>query len=105
MGNRGHRIPTSAVAAIARRRHARVDERVIAVIARAVPMDRERIGLYATFEELNIESLDVVNIVFALEDEFGIKLPPDFELAELSSVKNAATAIEAHLAGKGGDLV
>ena len=51
-------------------------------------MDRERIGLYAAFEE-----------------EFGIKLPPDFELAELSSVKNAATAIEAHLAGKGGGLV
>ena len=52
-----------------------------------------------------IPTSDVVNIVFTLEEEFGMRLPPDFELAEPSSVKNAATAIEAHLTGKGGDLV
>ncbi len=66
----------------------------MSAIAVAVPMDRDAIGPNSTFEELAIDSLDVVNIVFALEESFNVKLPDDFELSELTDVASVSCAME-----------
>ena len=71
-----------------------VQELVISSIARAVPLDPETIRPHSTFEELAIDSLDVVNIVFDLENEFGIKLPDDFSLSELTDVAAVTSAMQ-----------
>ena len=52
-------------------------ERVIAVIAKAQKLSREKISLDSSFEELNIDSLDGLNILFALEEEFDVTVPDD----------------------------
>lgn len=52
-----------------------IEERVIKIIAAEQHMDRDRISSQSTFEELGVDSLDSVNIVFALEDEFKIVIP------------------------------
>ena len=67
---------------------------VIATIAKAVPMDPEFISMESTFEQLGIDSLDVVNIVFELENTFSIKLPDEFSLASLEDVEGVTHAIE-----------
>ncbi len=67
---------------------------VIATIAKAVPMDPECISRDSTFEELGVDSLDVVNIVFELEITFGIKIPDEFSLASLEDVESVTQAIE-----------
>jgi acyl carrier protein len=51
--------------------------KVIAVIAKAQRIPPETITLDSTFEALKIDSLDGINLVFALENEFGINIPDD----------------------------
>lgn len=81
-----------------------LQERVITTIAKAVPMDREAITPDSTFDELGIESLDVVNIVFELEDEFELEIPNEFNLSELGNIGDVETAVAAFLADRGGDV-
>jgi len=70
---------------------------VIAAIAKAVPMDPEIISMESTFEQLGIDSLDVVNIVFRLEDTFSIKIPDEFSLTSLEDVRGVTQAVESLL--------
>ena len=71
-----------------------LQELVILSIAKAVPLDRKNIRPNSTFEELAIDSLDTVGIVFELENAFGIKLPDDFKLSELTDVTSVTRAIK-----------
>ena len=70
---------------------------VIAAIARAVPMDPQIISMESTFEQLGIDSLDVVNIAFRLEDTFSIKIPDEFSLSSLEDVKGVTLAVQSLL--------
>ncbi|MGO9097328.1 MAG: acyl carrier protein [Bryobacteraceae bacterium] len=51
--------------------------RVISCIAESQKIPAETITLDSTFEELGIDSLDGVNILFALENEFNINIPDE----------------------------
>jgi acyl carrier protein len=50
---------------------------VIRVIARSQRIPSDSISLDSTFEELKIDSLDGINIVFELEKEFNIEIPDE----------------------------
>ena len=52
-------------------------ERVIAVIAKTQHIPAAAVTIDSTFEELKIDSLDGINIVFAVEEEFSIEIPDD----------------------------
>ena len=52
-------------------------QRLLQNIANTVHKPVEQFRLDATFEELGIYSLDGINILFALENEFGIQIPDD----------------------------
>jgi acyl carrier protein len=54
-----------------------VSARVIRVITETQRLPPHSITIDSTFEELKIDSLDGINIVFALENEFGIEIPDD----------------------------
>jgi acyl carrier protein len=49
---------------------------------------------------LAIDSLDVINIVFDLEDAFGINLPDEFRLTDLTDVAAVTSTIQS-LVGNG----
>lgn len=66
--------------------------RVINVLVQAQRLDPARVTAESTFEELGIDSLDGINIVFALENEFGIDIP-DESLPQLRSVSDIAAGI------------
>ena len=51
--------------------------RVIQCIATCQRIPPETIRVESTFVELNIDSLDGINILFALENEFGLNIPDD----------------------------
>ena len=72
---------------------------VIATIAKAIPMDPEKISVDSTFKQLGVDSLDVVNIVFELENTFSIKIPDEFSLTSLEDVGGVTQAIEILLDG------
>lgn len=66
--------------------------RVIRVIAQTQRIPPESISLDSTFEELKIDSLDGINIVFALENEFGINIP-DEGVQNLRSVRETVEGV------------
>ena len=65
---------------------------VIRVIARSQRMPVESISLDSTFEELKIDSLDGINIVFELEKEFHIEIP-DEGVQNLRSVRETVEGV------------
>jgi acyl carrier protein len=54
-----------------------VTEEVLDVIAETQRMPREKITLDGRFEELGMDSMDAVNILFALEEKFDITIPDE----------------------------
>jgi acyl carrier protein len=73
--------------------------RVIRVIARAQRIPVESVSLDSTFEELKIDSLDGINIVFELEKEFDIEVPDD-GVQKLRSVRGAVDGVRQLLEAK-----
>ncbi len=54
-----------------------VFERVVNVLVDTKDCERESIKLESTWKELELDSLDAVEVVMNLEDEFGIELEMD----------------------------
>lgn len=71
-------------------------QEVIAVIAREQRLPAESISPEATFEELKIDSLDGVNIVFALEEKYNLTIPDDVA-REMKSVRQVIDALRTQL--------
>ncbi|MEO8025091.1 MAG: phosphopantetheine-binding protein [Bryobacteraceae bacterium] len=76
-----------------------VADRVMRVIANAQKIAPETITIDSTFEELKIDSLDGINLLFALEGEFDIDIPDD-AARELRTVRSAVEGVEKLLAAK-----
>lgn len=76
---------------------AEIQERVKAIIADQLGVDEAEITSEASFvDDLGADSLDTVELVMALEEEFGIEIP-DEEAENISTVKDAVKYIEEHL--------
>ena len=75
-----------------------LNREVMGAVARAVPMDLARIKPNSTFDDLMIDSLDVVNIAFELEVSLDIRIPEEFNLSELNDMGQLTGAMEALLA-------
>ena len=54
-----------------------VTEEVLGVIADTQRVPREKITIDSRFEELGMDSMDAVNVLFALEEKFDITIPDD----------------------------
>jgi acyl carrier protein len=73
--------------------------RVIKVIAKTQRIPLETVTIDSTFEELKIDSLDGINLIFALESEFNVDIP-DEEARGIKSVRQMAEGIAQLLAQK-----
>jgi acyl carrier protein len=76
---------------------------VIRVIARSQRIPVDSIDLDSTFEQLKIDSLDGINIVFELEKEFDIEIP-DEGVHNLRSVRETVDGVRQLLQAKGQPL-
>lgn len=54
-----------------------IKQRVLHVIADAQRLPPEKVTVDKTFEELGIDSMDGVSLLFALENEFDINIPDE----------------------------
>jgi acyl carrier protein len=66
--------------------------RVRAVIAATQHVPQEKIAPDSTFAELGIDSLDGINILFAVESEFNINIP-DEAAQNIRSVRDVIDGI------------
>jgi acyl carrier protein len=77
-----------------------VAERVIRVFSDFKKIAPEDIQMGTTFDELGFDSLDGLNLIFELEEEFDIVVPDD-KVQSMKSVQEVVDGIESLLAAKG----
>jgi acyl carrier protein len=70
-----------------------VTEEVLDVIAETQRMPREKIALDSRFEELGMDSMDAVNILFALEEKFDITIP-DEAAKQIRSIREMVDGVQ-----------
>jgi acyl carrier protein len=67
-----------------------VEQRCIAIIAKSKLIPEDSVSRDKTFDELQIDSLDKINISFEIEDTFHIQIPDD----SISSLKTVGDIID-----------
>lgn len=75
---------------------AAVEERVKKIIIDQLGVDEAEVTTEAKFiDDLGADSLDTVELVMALEEEFGIEIP-DEDAEKIVTVKDAIAYIQGH---------
>jgi acyl carrier protein len=74
-------------------------QRVIKVVAEAQKLPIETVTVDSTFEELAIDSLDGIQLLFHLETEFDINIP-DEAARQVRGIKELAEGVEKLVAQK-----
>jgi len=67
-----------------------VASRCIDIIAKSKGISPDTITLASTFEELNVDSLDKINISFEVEEAFNIDIPDE----ALGTIKTVGDMVE-----------
>ncbi|MFN3822789.1 MAG: acyl carrier protein [Pseudorhodobacter sp.] len=80
-----------------------VRDRVIAIIAEQAVLDVSDVTMDSTLESLGIDSLGLVESIFAIEEAFDISVPfnanePEKSEFDISSVASIVAAVEALVA-------
>ncbi len=70
-----------------------VANRCIQLIAKSKNLEPETITLDTTFDSLNIDSLDKINLSFEVEEAFAIVIPDD-ALGSLKTVGDVVRGVE-----------
>jgi acyl carrier protein len=68
-------------------------ERVLKVIAATQRISPEKVTIDSSFQELGIDSMDGINILFALENEFDITIP-DEQAKQIRSIREMVEGIQ-----------
>ena len=73
-----------------------VESDIYDIIAEKSAVDRSKLHSAAKLEELEIESLDVVEIIFAIEEKFDIHVPynANDQEVEFETVGDVVTAVQ-----------
>lgn len=84
-----------------------VGDRIIAIIAEQAVLERDQVSAGMTLAELGIDSLGVVEAIFAIEEEFDVSVPfnanePEKNDFDISTVASIIAAVEDLVAQKRG---
>jgi len=73
-----------------------ISERVKKIVVEHLGVEADKVTENASFiDDLGADSLDTVELVMALEEEFGIEIP-DEDAEKITRVKEAVDYIEKH---------
>lgn len=78
-----------------------IDE-ILDIVAQKALIDRSKLTPEVKLADLNVSSLDLVEVVFALEDKFGIQLPfnANTNAGQFQTVGDVIAMVQAQLAEK-----
>ena len=75
------------------------EETIKDIIVKIVHCEREILTSEATFQDMKADSLDMVQVLVALEDEFGIEIP-DEDAQNFKNFGDFSAYVEAKVAEK-----
>lgn len=73
-----------------------VFEKIKNIIVDQLGVDEEEVTMETSFEDLNADSLDVVELIMALEEEFGLEIS-DEDAEKLTTVGAAVNYVKEKL--------
>jgi len=74
-----------------------IKDRVRKIVAEQLSVEEDKVTEEASFvDDLNADSLDTLELVMALEEEFECEIP-DEEAEKITTVKQAVDYIEKHI--------
>ncbi len=72
------------------------EDKVKSIIVEQLGVDEDEVTMEASFtDDLGADSLDIVELVMAFEEEFGIEIP-DEDAEKIATVKDAVSYIDQH---------
>ena len=74
-------------------------QRVVKVIATSKRIPLETVTIDSEFQQIGVDSMDAVEILFALENEFDISIPDD-EVRSVRNVRQMCEGVEKLVAAK-----
>jgi acyl carrier protein len=77
-----------------------IRDTIFGIIAKEANIDPTKVTLDSTLKELEIQSLDAVQIIFEIEDHYKITLPDRDPNFDTESVKGLVEAVEKLVAEK-----
>ena len=82
-----------------------VEDKIIAIIAKQAYLAPGEVTLSSTLDALGIDSMGVVECIFAIEEEFDVEVPfnanvPEAAWVDISSVQSIVTAVRSLIAKK-----
>lgn len=73
-----------------------IEERVTDIVVEQLGLERDKVTAGSKFvDDLGADSLDTVELVMALEEEFEIEIP-DEEAEKITTLRDAVAYVEAH---------
>jgi acyl carrier protein len=74
-----------------------VEKRVIEIIVEQLKVSPEEVALEASFiDDLGADSLDLVELIMAMEEEFGLEIS-DEDAEKIQTVQDAVNYISEHM--------
>ena len=72
-------------------------ERVQKIVVEHLGVEADKVTQDASFiDDLGADSLDIVELVMAFEEEFGVEIPDDDEAEKIATVGDATRYIDEH---------
>jgi acyl carrier protein len=76
-----------------------VEQRVIGIVADYIGGDESEIGRDSNFAELGINSLDALDVLFQMEEEFDVSIPNEVA-GKIRTIGEAIDGLESLLSGE-----
>ncbi|MBX3636825.1 MAG: acyl carrier protein [Rubrivivax sp.] len=76
------------------------EQTIIDIIAKTCSIEPERITLDSTLKDLDVHSLDAVQVLFEIEDRFDIQVPERDDQYSAGTVRDLVAGVESLVAAK-----
>ena len=77
-----------------------IQAKIFDIVAKEARLDRASLTLETKLEDLKIESLDMVQILFGIEDAFDVYVPQDDQSFKLSTLRDVVDGVKKLVAAK-----
>jgi acyl carrier protein len=77
-----------------------IREKIFSIVATSARRDRASLTLDTTFEDLRMESLDIVQVLFGIEDTFDVYVPTENQQLRTATLGDVCDGVKKLIAAR-----